>query len=150
MQTYARFINLANHLIFSKNDFWNIFQYSKMCSGFQFMNIVYGFDMISQTSGSSFTLTIKGRKSIITLWKIPLDIHLFQVRICDSMLRPELEFRVRDSWITNQFLDPTNQTKELKNFHFSQTVSSKCNNFKFKEWSWTMKDKNSVNYLVIH
>ena len=77
-----------------------------------------------------------------------------------DLTKPELELRVCDLWITNQFLDPMNR-KLVKLPFFSNCFFLKYGNFKYSiclsiclelnEWAgWMMKEQNSANYVLKH
>ena len=64
-----------------------------------------------------------------------------------------LELRVRDSWIMNQFLDPTNK-KFVKRPFFTNHFFPKYENFKVfsadgVKWDWTKILKNSLETPVL-
>ena len=72
----------------------------------------------------------------------------------------EVRVGIKGSWITNQFLDPTNQ-KLVKYSFFTNCffqnfkIISTDNVFLFiclelSEGGWTMKEQNSINYVVMH
>ena len=69
------------------------------------------------------------------------------------------------SWFVNhESISWSSEPKNFKTFIFHKLFFRKCDNFKiistddiclsiclvFKEWSWTMKEHNSVDYVVIH
>ena len=70
----------------------------------------------------------------------------YSLEVVEFLQYSELELRVRDLWITNQFLDPTNQ-KFVKlpfftNWCFQNRIYSKW--IRLNEWDWLMKNKNFV------
>ena len=87
------------------------------------------------------------------------SLHIFLVHHWKkTTTNPELELRVCDLWITNQFLDHTNQ-KLVKLPFFTNCLFSRYGNFKIMSTDdiclsiclnldYTMKEKNSAECLA--